>query len=105
MNRAVNILLLIVLSVVVVVFIAEVRMLLQWIAEAHNFLLDKLTLLIHGGNLARLVCMSLALILVPLILSLIPAFIYWIFRHTWMPGYAWCVWLIWVILVAVLAYK
>lgn len=105
MSKVVNIILLIALSIIAIFFLSEIRMVLHWISDAHTFLLDKLALVIHGGELARVIRMTLALVIVPLIIALIPAFIYWIFRRRMMPNYMAIVWMIWFILITLLAYR
>ena len=104
MTKAISILVLIILSILAVFFLPEVRIVLHWIADAHQFLLDKLALLIHGDHTAKIVRLTLALVLVPLIIALIPAFIYWLFKRRMMPNYMAVVWVIWFGLVTILAY-
>lgn len=105
MTKFISFLLLIIFSVVVVFFTKEIQMILHWIAQAHDILLNKLTLLIHGGQTAKLIQLSLSLILIPLILALIPAFIYWLFKRRMLPDYLAVVWAIWFVLVALVSYR
>lgn len=105
MGKIVSILLLIVLSVLVIFFTKEIQIVLHWIAQAHDFLLNKLVLLINGDKTAKLIQLSLSLIIIPLVLALIPAFIYWIFKRRMMRDYLAVVWVIWFILVTIVTYK
>jgi len=104
MVKLISILILILLSVLAVFFIPEVRIILHGIADAHHFLLDKLALLIKGDYAAKIIRTTLALVLIPLILALIPAFIYWLFKRRMMPNYMAVVWVIWFVLITILAY-
>lgn len=104
MVKLVSVLILVILSILAVFFIPEVRILLHWIADAHRFLLDKLALLIAGGEIARVVRTTLALVIIPFIIALIPAFFYWLFKRRMMPNYMAVVWVIWFVLLTIVAY-
>lgn len=101
MSKAISILLLIVLSVAVVFFTREISFVLHWMAAGHQYLVEKLALLIANRSLR----LTAALILAPLLLALIPAFIYWIFKRKMLPDYFAVVWVIWFILVTLIAYQ
>ena len=104
MVKLVSILILIILSILAVFFIPELRIILHWIADAHRFLLDKLALVIAGGEIARVIRTTLALVIIPLLLALIPAFFYWLVKRRMMPNYMAVVWVIWCVLITILAY-
>lgn len=105
MNKLTNILILIIVSLIAVFTMPLVHVGLHWIADAHQFLLDKLALVFQGGGIGKIVRLSLAIIIIPLFMALIPAFVYWIFRRRWIPHYMAIVWVIWFMLVTLLAYK
>lgn len=105
MNKHLNLLLFIILSILMVFLIREMHVVVRWIDIAHQWIINSLALIISGGEIARIIRLSLGLILVPLIIALIPAFIYWIFKRSWLPYYMTIVWVIWLILVTILAYR
>lgn len=104
MARGVSILILIILSLLAVFLIPEIRIILHWIIDAHHFLLAKLAIIITGDHIGKILRTTLALVLVPFILALVPAFIYWLFKRRTMPNYMAVVWVVWSVLVTILAY-
>jgi hypothetical protein len=104
-KKFINILLLIVLSLIISYFLREVHVLLHWLADAHQFLLNKLALLFPANRWGRMLSVTLALVIIPFLIALIPAFIYWLFKRSAMPGYLVAVWVIWFVLITILAYK
>jgi hypothetical protein len=105
MSKLASILILIILSILAVFFLREFHIALHWIAEAHQYLLNKLVLIIPGDQTGRIIRTSMALIIIALVFALIPAFIYWLFRRRMMPEYLTVVWVIWFVLITILAYK
>lgn len=105
MNQFMSILFLILLSILAIFTLHQIHFGIAWIAESHQFILNKLALLFSGDQWGRIIRFSLALIAIPLLLGLIPAFFYWIFKRRWMPYYMVVVWIIWCILITILAYK
>lgn len=101
MAKTVSCLLLIILSVIVVFFGKEIGIILQWIALAHSFFLAKLAIILPNFLLRA----TLALILIPLLLALIPAFVYWLFKRRMLPNYMAVVWVIWFILATLIVYR
>lgn len=103
MVRFTQALVFIALSIVAILLMHQIHIVLQWIADAHLFLSDKLAILIHGDSWLRIARMSLALIIIPLVVALIPAFIYWLFKRHSMPNIMTVIWIIWVVLVTIIA--
>lgn len=103
MVRFTQALVFIVLSIIAILLMHQIHIVLAWIAVAHQFLADKLALLIPGDSWVRIARLSLALIIIPLIVALIPAFVYWLFKRHSMPNIMAVIWIIWVILVTIIA--
>lgn len=101
MKKLLVLLLLIILSIGVVLFAKELSWVLHGIVGFHEWLLARLAPLI-GNYLLRSV---VVLTLIPLLLALIPAFIYWIFKRRWLPEYWVVVWGIWLVLMALMVYR
>ncbi len=91
------------LSIIAILLVHEIHIVLQWIADAHQFLSDKLALLIPGDSWIHIARLSLALMIIPLIVASIPAFIYWLFKRHSMPNIMTVIWIIWVVLVTIIA--
>lgn len=93
---------LIVLSILVVLFKTQFADLLHAIASLHNMASDKLAGLFSGSSAGLLVAHLLSLVLIPVIIALIPAFVYWIFYRTEMPHWLAVVWVVWVMLATIM---
>lgn len=93
---------LIALSILVVLFKAQFAELIHAIASLHNMISDKLAGLLTGFSAGALVAHLLSLVLIPIIVALIPAFIYWIIYRSEMPHWLVVVWVIWVMLATII---
>jgi len=93
---------LIVLSVLVILFKTQFTDLLHMVAEFHNFASDKLAGLFAGSSAGELAAHIISLVIIPIIVGLIPAFIYWIFYRTEMPHWIVVVWVVWVMLATII---
>lgn len=105
MNKVYNFLILALLSVLAIFLMKELHFVVHWIGAAHQFILDKLFVLIPGGAIARVICLSLALIVIPMLIALIPAFIVWLIKRSSLAAYWPITWGIWLVLLTILAYK
>lgn len=94
---------LILLSIIAIFFLHQFAIFLHFIAYGHAWLADKLMLLFSNSNIGYLVSHVLALVLIPLIVALIPAFIYWLIRRGEMPHLILITWIIWIMLVTIIA--
>jgi hypothetical protein len=104
MNRAYSFLILILLSILAIFFMTQLHYVVHWISEAHQVILDAISSLIAGGPIVRVVRLSLALILIPMLIALIPAFIIWLIKRDF-SSYSPITWGIWLVLLTILAYK
>jgi hypothetical protein len=93
---------LIVLSILVILFKAQFADLLHMVASLHNMASDKLASLFSGSSAGLLVAHLLSLVIIPILIALIPAFIYWIIYRSEMPHWLVIVWVVWVMLATVI---
>lgn len=98
-----HILLLIVLSIIVIIGLHQLALFLHWIGYGHAWLAGKFNLLFSGISFGFLISRVLALIIIPLIVALIPAFIYWLIKRSEMPHLFLVVWIIWIMLITIIA--
>ncbi len=73
---------LILISAIVVFFIAEYQILLHHVASLHSLLFKKLSLIFAGGKIGTLIHQTLALFLIPVVLGFIPGIIYWLIKES-----------------------
>ncbi|MDX2164994.1 MAG: hypothetical protein SFW07_06230 [Gammaproteobacteria bacterium] len=93
---------LIVLSVLVILFKAQFTDVLHMVAEFHAMASDKLSTLFAGFSAGTLAAHIISLVIIPIVVGLIPAFIYWIFYRTEMPHWIVVVWVVWVMLATII---
>lgn len=93
---------LIVLSVLVILFKTQFADLLHLVATLHGIASDKLAALFSGSSAGLLVAHIFSLVVIPLVVALIPAFVYWIFYRTEMPHWIVVVWVVWVMLATII---
>jgi hypothetical protein len=98
-------LLLVVLSIVVTLFIHELTLFLHFVGFLHAWLTDKLLLVFSNTSVGSLISHVITLVLLPLIVALIPAFIYWLFRRGEMPHLYLFTWVIWIMLITIIALR
>jgi hypothetical protein len=93
---------LVVLSILVILFKAQFGDLLHWVAAFHTMASEKFAQLFSGSSAGLLVAHLLSLVLIPIIIGLIPAFIYWVFYRAEMPHWLSVVWVVWVMLATII---
>lgn len=93
---------LIVLSILVILFKAQFADLLHMVASLHNMASEKFAELFSGSSAGLLVAHLLSLVVIPIVIALIPAFVYWIIYRSEMPHWLVLVWVIWVMLATVI---
>lgn len=98
-------LILLVLSVLGIIWLGEINHGLRFLVEAYSYVANTLGLIIKGNHWAHIARQSIALLLIPIIIALIPAFLYWLVKKRHMPyvcEIACAVWLVLLISIAVL---
>lgn len=93
---------LIVLSILVILFKSQFADVLHWVASMHNLLSDKLVSLFSSSSAGVLVAHLLSLVIIPIIIALIPAFVYWLIYRSEMPNWLAVVWVVWVMLATII---
>jgi uncharacterized membrane protein len=93
---------LIVLSILVILFKSQFADVLHWVASLHAILSDKFVLLFSGSSAGLLIAHVLSLVIIPIVIALIPAFIYWLIYRTEMPHWLVIVWIVWVMLATII---
>lgn len=93
---------LIVLSIVVVLFKAQFTDVLHLVARFHDGVSEVLVNLFPKTAIGVLVAHLLALVFIPVVIALIPCFIYWLIYRTEMPNWLVIVWAVWVMLATII---
>lgn len=89
---------LIMMTVLLLVWHSIGANILHLVSFLFTFLMHNLNLFIHGHFIRRII----VVIFLPLLLGLIPAFLYWIVRRQWLYSYMTFVWCIWIILMTLI---
>lgn len=92
-----QIIILVLLSAVIVFFMSYTQEGIQWLVNAHEWMLQVLSDIFSGGEAATLIKSLLALLGIPFLAGLIPAMIYWIMKRSWFPYFMQVVWAVWLI--------
>ena len=93
---------LIVLSILVILFKGQFADLLHMVASLHNTASEKFASLFSGSSAGLLVAHLLSLVLIPIVIALIPAFVYWLIYKSEMPHWLAVVWVVWVMLATII---
>lgn len=88
---------LLLLSAIVVVFMPESQVAVQALLSAHEWISNVLTAVFSGGQAGSIARGLIALLSLPLIAGLIPAFIFWLIRKHWLPCFMEIVWVVWLV--------
>lgn len=88
---------LITLSIVTVLTMSHAQHLLEWLIRGHEWISDLLTNVFSGGSAGNTIRGLIALLSIPILISLIPTIIYWIIRRHWFPYFMETVWVVWLI--------
>ena len=90
-------LIIIALSAVIVLSMSYAREALQWLIHAHAWVAQLLTQIFSEGQAGHLARGLIALLAIPLLAGLIPAFFYWLLKKNWFPYFMEIVWIVWLI--------
>jgi hypothetical protein len=90
------------LSILVVLTMPYAQPALQYIVTAQNWVSETLTAVFSGGEVGNLIRNVIALLVIPVAIGLIPAFIYWLVKRSWFPYFMEVVWFIWLVQTAAL---
>lgn len=90
-------------SVLITIGMPYAKQGLQYIIQAHDWISDFLTQVFSGGQAGNIIRNTITLLLIPLLIALIPALIYWIAKRSWFPYFAQVIWVILLIESSALA--
>jgi len=90
------------LSVLVITSMNYAQQAVEFLVMAHDWIAQILTEVFSGGSVGEMTRKLIALLAVPIIMGLIPAFIYWIVKRSWFPHFMQLVWVVWIIQAAAL---
>ncbi len=97
LKQIISFLALIALSVLVLIGMPYAQQGVQFILSAHNWIADTLTTIFSGGDAGNLVRNLIALLIIPIAISFIPAIIYWLAKRKWFPYFLELIWVLWLI--------
>lgn len=92
-------------SAIVVVFVREIGYVLFMLDGAHFFITEQLAKVFAGGQIGNVIRHSLALFIIPFVIALIPALIYWFATRTNFKYFPHILWVSWIVLATLLAAK
>lgn len=92
-------------SAIVVVFVREIAYVLFFVDGVHYFITEQLAKVFAGGQIGNIIRDSIVLFLIPFIIALIPALIYWAATRTPFKYYMHVLWLSWIIMATLLVAK
>lgn len=96
---------LIIFSILVILFRSQLGVLLHYIGYWHTWLGAQLLSIFSTSDVGELISHVLALFLIPVLIALIPAFIYWVFRRHEMPFLPILTWVLWVVISTIVIMK
>jgi len=92
-------------SILLVVFLPQVHIFLDYIGQAHTFLTKQLSHVFAGGKIGQLIRHSVVLFVVPVVVGFVPGGIYYVVKRAVMPYQLHVIWVLWVMLATALALK
>lgn len=88
---------LIALSVAIILTMSYAQQGIQFLVYAHDWIAQALTEVFSVGKAGNLARGLIALLAIPVCVSLIPAIAYWFIRRHWFPYFMEIVWVVWLI--------
>jgi hypothetical protein len=95
--------LIIILSAVAVYFMKEFTAVLIFLGHAQTFLVNKINTILPATAIYKLISQAVVVIIVPIIIGFLFAFVYWLFKRKEMPRLMEVVWILWIISLLVFA--
>jgi len=87
----------IILSVLIVVGMPYVQQGLQFILSCHEWLSNILKNVFSGDQAGNIIRQLIALLAIPVLVSLVSTIIYWLAKRSWFPYFMELVWVIWLV--------
>jgi hypothetical protein len=92
-----HVLAIIILSIVIILAMPYAQSALHYLVSAHDWLSDLLKEVFSGGQAGNIIRELLALLAIPVAVSLVPIIIYWIAKRSWFPYWMEVIWVVWLI--------
>ncbi len=89
-------------SLIVVLLATELAFILNYMDRAHLMLAGLLAKVFAGGTVGSIIRHTIALFLIPFIIALIPALIYYLAKKSSFPYFVYVIWVCWIILATML---
>ena len=89
-----------VISLIIIVSMPYAQQMLQYIVAAHDWISDMLKEVFSVDQAGNIIRQLIALLVIPLVVSLIPAIIYWLARRQKLPYFMELVWVVWLVQTA-----
>src|SRR3990167_3563505 len=89
-----------VISLIIIVSMPYAQQMLQYIVAAHDWISDMLKEVFSVDQAGNIIRQLIALLVIPLVVSLIPAIIYWLARRQKLPCFIELVWVVWLVQTA-----
>ncbi len=93
----------ILLCLIAIFIMTHIKTGLHALVAAYNWVDHTLAALFSGGTIGHVIRKLIALAGIPILVGLIPAFIYWLIKRSGFPYFMEVVWVTWLLLVAALA--
>lgn len=88
---------LIILSIAVIFFMTYAQAIIHLLLSAHEWISQMLTNVFAGGQSGKLAKEVIALLSIPILISFIPAILYWIVKRQWFPYFMEVIWIVWLL--------
>ena len=98
-----HILILLMLSLISILWIKEITHVLNYLIHGYIYLSKCLKPFIMGGYMIAILRQALVLMMIPMLVMMIPAGIYWLIRRRLMPWFYEAVYAAWFVMLTTLA--
>jgi hypothetical protein len=88
---------LIALSLGIIFTMSYAQQAVQFLVSAHDWISQALTSIFAGDQAGNLAKNFIALLCIPVLIGLIPAFVYWMVKRHWFPYFMQIVWVVWLV--------
>lgn len=95
-----NIIILLIITSIAIVGAQHLRPLILALLAAHDWVTQLLMQVFAGGKTGNMIRQLIALVSMPLLISLIPTFIYWLAKRRLYPYFMHIVWAVWLIQIS-----
>jgi hypothetical protein len=83
-------------SIVIIFFTPFLQHVLHMIVASHDWINNQLKQVFSVGEAGRIIRELLAMLAVPVLVSIFPAAIYWLIKRAWFPWTLEIIWVVWL---------